>query len=136
MPGRRPSDRQRRGSGLRWQSAGNFELNVMLPVLARNLLESIRLLASVCRAASRTNASTGSWPTPSAAESTRCPRRRSSPRSTPTSATRAPPRVVKQALAENKDLRTVVLEFLGLLDEETVDRALDVLAMTHGGIIG
>ena len=31
-------------------SAGNFELNVMLPVIARNLLESIRLLSSVCRA--------------------------------------------------------------------------------------
>ncbi len=28
-------------------TAGNFELNVMMPVLARNLLESVRLLASV-----------------------------------------------------------------------------------------
>ena len=28
---------------------GNFELNVMLPVMARNLLESIRLLANVSR---------------------------------------------------------------------------------------
>ncbi len=28
-------------------TAGNFELNVMIPVLARNLLESVRLLASV-----------------------------------------------------------------------------------------
>src|ERR671927_274701 len=30
-------------------AAGNLELNVMLPVIARNLLESIRLLASVSR---------------------------------------------------------------------------------------
>ncbi|MFT3874462.1 MAG: class II fumarate hydratase [Nocardioides sp.] len=30
-------------------AAGNFELNVMMPVLARNVLESIRLLASVSR---------------------------------------------------------------------------------------
>ena len=30
-------------------SQGDFELNVMLPVIARNLLESIRLLANVCR---------------------------------------------------------------------------------------
>ena len=30
-------------------AAGNFELNVMLPVIARNLLESIRLLATVSR---------------------------------------------------------------------------------------
>ena len=28
---------------------GNFELNVMLPVIGRNLLESIRLLANVTR---------------------------------------------------------------------------------------
>ena len=28
-------------------AAGNFELNVMLPVIARNLLESLRLLAKV-----------------------------------------------------------------------------------------
>jgi fumarate hydratase class II len=27
-------------------AAGNFELNIMLPMLARNVLESIRLLAS------------------------------------------------------------------------------------------
>jgi fumarate hydratase class II len=30
--------------------AGNFQLNVMLPVIARNLLESIRLLANISRA--------------------------------------------------------------------------------------
>jgi fumarate hydratase class II len=30
--------------------SGNFQLNVMLPVIARNLLESIRLLANVTRA--------------------------------------------------------------------------------------
>src|SRR5207245_3923446 len=30
-------------------AAGNFELNVMLPVIGRNLLESVRLLASVSR---------------------------------------------------------------------------------------
>ena len=29
-------------------AAGNFELNVMMPVIARNLLASGRLLASVC----------------------------------------------------------------------------------------
>ena len=34
-------------------AAGNFELNVMLPVMARNLLESIRLLANVVAAARR-----------------------------------------------------------------------------------
>ncbi len=38
-------------------------------------------------------------------------------------------------MAEGKDLRTVVLE-MGLLSEEEVDRALDVDAMTRGGIVG
>jgi fumarate hydratase class II len=34
-----------------WAGAnGNFELNVMMPVMAHNLLESIRLLANVCTA--------------------------------------------------------------------------------------
>jgi len=44
-------------------------------------------------------------------------------------------KVVKTAVAGGKDLRTVVLE-MGLLTEEEVDRALDVLAMTKGGIVG
>jgi fumarate hydratase class II len=43
-------------------------------------------------------------------------------------------KVIKTALAENKDLRTVVLE-QGLLTEAEVDKALDVVAMTRGGIL-
>ena len=36
-------------SCITWSGAnGNFELNVMMPVMAHNLLESIRLLANVC----------------------------------------------------------------------------------------
>jgi fumarate hydratase class II len=42
--------------------------------------------------------------------------------------------VVKRAVAEGRDLRTVVLE-MGLMSEEEVDRALDVEAMTRGGIV-
>ena len=34
---------------LRRRVSGNFELNVMMPVMARNVLESIRLLANVSR---------------------------------------------------------------------------------------
>jgi fumarate hydratase class II len=44
-------------------------------------------------------------------------------------------KVVKQAMAEGKDLRTVVLE-LDLMSEDDVDKALDVLAMTRGGLVG
>ena len=34
-------------------SQGNFELNVFVPVIARNLLESIRLLTRACRGVRR-----------------------------------------------------------------------------------
>ncbi len=53
-------------------AAGNFELNVMVPVIARNLLGSANLLTPVARcsptAASRGSAPTlpgcGGWPSP------------------------------------------------------------------------
>ena len=115
-------------------AAGNFELNVMLPVIGRNLLESIRLLAAVGRAlADKCIAGIE-------ADEERC---RTYALSSPSIVTSLNPyigyekaaKVVKTMLAENKDVRTVVLE-QGLLSEEEVDRALDVLAMTRGGIIG
>jgi len=114
-------------------AAGNFELNVMLPVIARNLLESVRLLANVSRLfADR-------CVTGLEADAERC---RTYALSSPAVATALNPyigyeqaaKVVKQAMTEGRDLRTVVLE-LGLLSEEEVDRALDVEAMTRGGII-
>jgi len=114
-------------------AAGNFELNVMVPVMARNLLESVRLLANVARLlADRCIAGIE-------ADAERC---RWYALSSPAIATALNPyigyeaaaKVVKQALAEGKDLRTVVLES-GLLSEQEVDRALDVEAMTKGGVV-
>jgi fumarate hydratase class II len=114
-------------------SAGNFELNVMLPVMARNLLESIRLLASV----SRTLAD--KCVVGIEADVDRC---RSYALSSPAIGTALNPyigyeeaaKVIKQSIAEGKDLRTVVLE-RGLLSADDADRALDVDAMTRGGLI-
>ena len=61
-------------------AAGNFELNVMMPVMARNLLESIRLLATSA-GCSPTAASTASRPTSSGCRDLRrVARRRSSRR--------------------------------------------------------
>ena len=114
-------------------AAGNFELNVMLPVIGRNLLESIRLLANVSRVfADRCVAGIQ-------ADEERC---RTYALSSPSIATSLTPyigyeetaKVIKASMAEGKDLRTVVLE-RGLLSEEEVDRALDVEAMTRGGIL-
>ena len=115
-------------------AAGNFELNVMLPVIASNLLESIRLLSAVSRVLA------DKCVVGIAADEERC---RSYALSSPSIATALNPyigyeqaaKVVKAAVAGGKDLRTVVLE-MGLLTEEEVDRALDVLAMTKGGIVG
>jgi fumarate hydratase, class II len=115
-------------------AAGNLELNVMLPVIARNLLESIRLLAAVSRAfADKCIAGIE-------ADVERC---RIYALSSPSISAALNPyigyeevaKVLKASVAEGKDLRTVVLE-RGLLSEEEVDRALDVEAMTRGGIIG
>ncbi len=115
-------------------AAGNFELNVMLPVMARNLLESIRLLTAVsglfadkCVAGIE-------------ADEERCRSVRAlvavdrhGPQ--PLHRLRGGRQGHQGLQAEGKDLRTVVLE-RGLLSEEEVDRALDVEAMTRGGIVG
>jgi fumarate hydratase class II len=114
-------------------AAGNFELNVMLPVIAHNLLEAVRLVANVSRLfADRCISGLE-------ADVERC---RTYALSSPAIVTALNPyigyeqaaKVVKQSMAEGKDLRTVVLEN-GLLSEEEVDKALDVVAMTRGGIV-
>lgn len=114
-------------------SAGNFELNVMLPVIARNLIESIDLLGAVSSALAR-NCVRGIE-----ADVERC---RSYALSSAAIGTSLNPyigydaaaRVIKKSLTEKKDLRSVVLEE-GLLTEEQVDKALDVMAMTKGGFL-
>jgi fumarate hydratase, class II len=114
-------------------AAGNFELNVMLPMLARNILESIRLLANVSRlfadrCVEGIEADVG-----------RCLEYTESSPSIVTPLNRylgyeAAATVAKQALAERKTIREVVLE-RGYVDDGTVsieqlDAALDVLGMT------
>ncbi|MGI8750800.1 MAG: class II fumarate hydratase [Acidimicrobiales bacterium] len=113
-------------------AAGNLELNVMLPVIGRNLLESIRLLAAVSRVfADKCIAGIE-------ANVEQC---RTYALSSPSIGTALNPyigyeeaaKVIKASMAEGKDLRTVVLE-RGLMSEADVDKALDVVAMTKGGI--
>jgi fumarate hydratase, class II len=111
---------------------GSFELNVMVPVMGRNLLESIRLLAAAAvLLADRCVAGME-------ADRERC---RAYALSSPALATvlnpaigyEAAARVVKRAVAERRTIRDVVLEER-LLGEEDADRVLDVLAMTEGGV--
>jgi len=118
-------------------AAGNFELNVMLPVMARNLLESIRLLANVSRLlADRTVDGI-------VADEERC---RELAESSPSIVTplnkyigyESAAKVAKQALKEKKTIRQVVVEGgyveKGDLTEAQLDEALDVLSMTRPGL--
>ncbi|SFF46667.1 fumarase, class II [Actinacidiphila alni] len=115
-------------------AAGNFELNVMLPVIARNILESVRLLANVTRLlADRTVDGI----------TAHAERAREYAESSPSVVTplnryigyEEAAKVTKQALAERKTIRQVVIESgyvdRGLLTEAQLDEALDVLRMTH-----
>ena len=113
-------------------SAGNFELNVMMPVIARNLLESIRLVANVSRALAD-RCVDGIQ-----ADEARC---LAYALASPAIVTALNPLigyeraagVVAAARETGRDVRTVVLE-RGLLSADEVDRVLDVLAMTRGGL--
>ncbi|GAA3255347.1 class II fumarate hydratase [Streptomyces lavendulae] len=115
-------------------AAGNFELNVMLPVMARNLLESIRLLGNGSRLlADRTVDGI-------TANSERAREYAESSPSVVTPLNRyigyeEAAKVAKRALAERKTIREVVLESgyveRGALTVEQLDEALDVLRMTR-----
>jgi fumarate hydratase class II len=115
-------------------AAGNFELNVMLPVIARNILESVRLLANVTRLlADRTVDGI----------TAHAERAREYAESSPSVVTplnrwigyEEAAKVAKKALAERKTIRQVVVEggYLerGQLTEAQLDEALDVLRMTR-----
>ena len=115
-------------------AAGNFELNIMLPMLSRNLLESIRLLS-----------------TASVLFADRCvsgiaadeARAREYAEGSPSVATALNPvlgyeeaaSIAKQAVAERKSIRQVVIDRghvdSGKLSLEDLDRLLDVMRMTR-----
>ncbi|MFD5319848.1 class II fumarate hydratase [Streptomyces sp. NPDC127098] len=115
-------------------ASGNFELNVMLPVIAKNLLESIRLLANASRLlADRTVDGV------TANEE----RAREYAESSPSVVTplnryigyEEAAKVAKRALKERKTIREAVLDGgyveRGDLTVEQLDEALDVLRMTR-----
>ena len=115
-------------------AAGNFELNVMLPVIARNVLESVRLLA----AASRTFADRCVDGITANVERAREYAESSASIVTPLNryiGYEEAAKVAKQALSERKTIRDVVIERGhvrdGRLTEEQLDDALDVLGMTR-----
>jgi len=115
-------------------AAGDFELNAMLPVLARNVLESVRLLGNVSKLfADRCVADI-------TANVARCRQYAESSPAIVTPLNRflgyeEGASIAKQALAEHKTIRQVVIErghvSVGRITERELDEALDVLRMTH-----
>ena len=115
-------------------AAGSFELNVMMPVMARNLLESVRLLS-----------------TSSTVLAQRCvdgitadvDRMRAYAESSPSVVTplnkhvgyEEAARIAKQAMKDGTTIRETVLAMgyveRGDLTEQQLDEALDVESMTH-----
>ncbi|TCK26574.1 class II fumarate hydratase [Pseudonocardia endophytica] len=116
-------------------SQGNLELNVMMPVMARNVLESARLLAN----AARLLADKVVDGMEADVERTREYAESSPSIVTPLNSAlgyEEAAKIAKQALAERRTIREVVIDrghvANGTLTEEQLDRALDVLAMAHG----
>jgi fumarate hydratase class II len=112
-------------------SQGNFELNVYLPVIARNLLQSIRLLANVSGVFADTCID---------GIEANVERLKEFAESSPSIGTALTPfigydkasELVKQSVKTGRSIRELVREE-GLMTDEELDSALDVLGMTRGG---
>jgi fumarate hydratase, class II len=114
-------------------AAGNLELNVMLPVIGRNLLESIRLLATVsrtfadkciagieanvevCKAYAESSPSIGTSLVPAIGYEKAAD-------------------IIKESTKSGRSIREIALE-RGVLTEAELDKALNVLSLTKGGIV-
>jgi len=113
---------------------GNFELNVFVPLIARDLLESIGLLTSACTVLAERCV---------AGIEANIDRLQAYAESSPSIGTALNPylgyeataAVVKESARTGKSIRQIVRARKLMTDAE-LDRALDVEAMTRGGIIG
>ncbi|WP_020401682.1 class II fumarate hydratase [Gracilimonas tropica] len=111
--------------------AGNFELNVMLPVVAHNLLESIQILANAARNLADRSVSRLKVKKEAIADMVG---------RNPILVTALNPiigydlaaKIAKKAFAEGRPLKEVAKEMTDLSDEE-LDKALDPIKMTKGG---
>jgi fumarate hydratase class II len=115
-------------------AAGSFELNVMMPVLARNVLESVRLLSTSTRLLAERCVDGITADTE---------RMRAYAESSPSIVTplnrligyEEAARIAKQAMADGATIRETVVAMgyveRGELTEEQLDAALDVASMTH-----
>jgi fumarate hydratase class II len=117
-----------------WSAAnGNFELNVMMPVLSHNLSESISVLANAARVFAERCVE--------GLQANEARARELVERNVivvtalnPHIGYDAGAKVAKEALATGKSVREIVLE-QGLMTETDLDRALDLKKMTEGGVL-
>ena len=115
-------------------ASGSFELNVAMPVIARNVLESVRLLAACSRLLAERCVDGITADTD---------RMRQYAESSPSVVTplnkyvgyEAAAKIAKQALADGATIRETVVRLgyveRGELTEQQLDEALDVESMTH-----
>jgi fumarate hydratase class II len=114
-------------------SQGNFELNVFVPMIARNLLESIDLLASACavfadkciRGIEANTATLERYAESSPAVATAL---------VPHLGYETTAAIIEESSRTGKSVRQIV-RARKLMTDAQLDRALDVEAMTRGGII-
>jgi len=110
---------------------GNFELNVMLPVVAHNVLESVRLLANASRNLADRSVSKLTVNVANVTDKLE---------KNPILVTALNPligydlaaKIAKKAYAESRSLKEVAREMTQLSDEE-LNKALDPIQMTKGG---
>jgi fumarate hydratase, class II len=113
-------------------AAGQFELNVMMPIISHNLNESMQVMISSVRVFTDkliaglilNRERTESWLSRNPILVTAL---------NPIIGYNNGAKVAKMCLAEGKSVRDVVLE-LGLMEADDLDEALDAYAMTEGGI--
>ncbi|HEX2152902.1 MAG TPA: class II fumarate hydratase [Acidimicrobiia bacterium] len=117
-----------------WSGAnGNFELNVMMPVMANAFLQSIDILANGAEAFRERCVEGLQANTDRARELVE----RNAIVVTalnPHIGYDAGARIAKEAVATGRSVRELVLE-QGLMDEEELDAALDLRKMTRGGVV-
>jgi fumarate hydratase class II len=111
--------------------SGNFELNVMLPMVAHNLLESVNLLANACN-----NFAERSVSKIVVRKDVILDKLEKNPilvtALNPVIGYDLAAKIAKKAYAENRSLIDVALEMTDLGEEE-LRKALDPIKMTYGG---
>src|SRR5262245_32508619 len=114
--------------------SGNFQLNVMLPLIANNLLSAIHLLANAVRALGR-QCIAGLEPNAARLDEALARNPILATALNPVIGYERAAAIAKRAYAEGRPVLDVALEMSGLSKEE-LQRLLDPAATIHGGLHG